>query len=62
MEGKSKLGSRTLGAVEVSVATISQGCARTGQHAYTPMDRDPGEKRTLYLQMFPRMRISQRYT
>jgi len=47
MEGKSKLGLRTLGAVEISVTTISQGCARAGQRAYTPIDRDPGEKRTL---------------
>jgi len=48
MKGRqAKLGSGTSGIIEVSVATISQGCTGAGQHADTPMDRDPGEKRTL---------------
>jgi len=28
------------------VATISQGCTGAGQRADTPVDKDPGEKRT----------------
>jgi len=54
MEGRSKLGSRTPETVEVSVPTISQGCAGAGQRADTPVDRDPTEKNSVYLQMLSR--------
>jgi len=46
IEGRSDLGSRTSEAVEVSVATISQGCIGAGQRTNTLVNRDSREKRT----------------
>jgi len=43
---ESNSGSRTSGAVEVSMAMISQECTGAGQHANTSVDGDPGKKRT----------------